>query len=270
MKKEEFCALLSELKDEHIQEAESYRVHRKKAVWLRVGAIAACLCVLLALFLPLVHQEEPEAPSADAADVAPHVILGDTTYIVSSYLAMSEELPEGFSYAGTVSLYGEEGHAYYTNPDCPEWIYIRQEMRYDGTQDEHGALLQTEPHMEYVRYVDSTIRGRDFVSYNGALYVSMWSVSPTESPQLYARAEETYGIRIEGEAPDGFLSAGTAEFSGHDTLPKGTLSSNTGTEEVYADPDDPEVLLVSTKWHIAPDETGESLHRGFNVYILCP
>ena len=106
----------------------------------------------------------------------------------------------------------------------------------------------------------------------------MWSAqdygsTPDVSHEYYDKMESTYGIRIEGEPPAGFASVGIAEFSGNDTIPRGVLVSNEGAYEVYADSNNPDVVLVATKWHTAPvGENGETSHSGFNVYIRydCP
>ena len=129
-----------------------------------------------------------------------------------------------------------------------------------------------------MRYVDIRLRGKDIVCYNGEYYISMWSAestgdSPDVSNEYFDTMEGIYGIRIEGDAPDGFVSAGIAEFSGHDTIPRGALTSNEGAYEVYVNPNEPDVILVSTQWHTAPvGENGEKDHSGFNVYIRynCP
>ena len=261
MKKEQLCDTLGEIDEAFIEEAEQYHANRRRTAFLRVAAIAACLClVLTAVILPLVHRLDiPESPSeAPSGDLAPDLILDDKTYMISPYLEVSDTLPEGFAYAGRAPIGGFDSCDYYLNPAIPDWVYVHQEV-YNN--------ITGETPMKYVRYVDLSIRGKDFVCVDDVLYVSLWSISPTESPQLYARAQETYGIRIEGDAPADFISLGKALFSGWDTLPQGTLASNTGTEEVLHCPDDPDVLLVSTAWHTAPDETGEMRHTGWNVYI---
>lgn len=126
--------------------------------------------------------------------------------------------------------------------------------------------------------MDERIRGKDIVCYNGNYYISLWSADsygnyPDVSSDYYNKMESTYGIRIEGEALDGFVSAGIAEFSGHDTIPSGTLASNESASEVYVNFNDPDVILVSTRWYTAPvGENGETNHSGYNVYIHydCP
>ena len=259
MKKEDFAALLTDIDDEHLLDAEAFAEPKPRRIALRIAALAACLClVLTAVVLPLLHRAEPQEPMSPIDTAPPHILLGGTMYIVSPHLEMSDELPEGFSYAGTAPAGGFEACDYYTNPATPEWVYVHQEV-YNN--------ITGETPMKYVRYVDQAIRGKDFVCVGDALYVSLWSISPDEAPELYASTMEICGIRIEGDAPEGFISLGKAAFSGWDTIPAGALASNTGTEEVLYDPADPDILLVSTAWHTAPDENGEQRHTGWNAYI---
>ena len=100
----------------------------------------------------------------------------------------------------------------------------------------------------------------------------MWSAwysgeDPDVIEAYYEKIYEQYGRRIEGAVPDGFTLAGTAAFSGDDTVPKGTLASNEGEVEVYYDASNSEVILVEARWF-----TVQGAHDGFDVYILydCP
>ena len=224
--------------------------------------------------------EPAESPNdtMEPSDGPSSLMVNGVSYLISSHLAVSDELPDGFVYAGEASVAGFERCPYYTNPDMPEWVYVYHEVSTDGTVDASGTLNRTEPHGAYVRYVDVRLRGKELVCYNGEYYISMWSAqdygsSPDVSREYYDNMKSTYGIRIEGDAPDGFVSVGIAEYSGNDTIPRGMLVSNEGAYEVYADPSNLDVVLVATKWHTAPvGENGETDHSGFNVYIRydCP
>lgn len=261
MKKEDLAALLNDIDDEHILDAETYAEPKSRRTALRIAALVACLClVLTAVALPLIHRAKPQEPMLPIDTAPPNILLGDTMYVVSPYLEMSDTLPEGFFLAGSAPAGGFDACDYYLNSDIPHWVYVHQEV-YNN--------LTGETQMKYVRYVDLAIRGKDFVCVSDTLYVSLWSLSPDESPALYAYAEEAYGIRIEGDAPDGFISLNKANFSGYDTIPTGALASNTGAEEILFSQADPDILLVSTAWHAAPDDTGEQRHTGWNVYIRC-
>lgn len=261
MNKEQLSDILGEIDDAFLEEAELYRANHRHTAALRIAALAACLClVLTAVLLPLARRiaSAPESPLSTPGDIAPHLVLDGRTYMISPYLEVTDTLPEGFSYACRAPVGGFDACDCYTNPATPAWIYVHQAV-YDNVTGEAP--------MKYVRYVDLSIRGKDFVCVDDTVYVSLWSIAPDESPQLYARAKETYGISIKGDAPAGFISLGKADFSGYDTIPQGKLSSNTGAEEILSCPDDPDILLVSTAWHTVPDESGEMRHTGWNTYI---
>ena len=262
-----------ELADPAYVEAADRKPLRQRHGWIPWAAAAACLCLLLAA-IPAFSQK-PSTPQEGTTDYGgpPRVAVNGRTYVISPYLASSEELPDGFTYAGTTDVdNGFEDCAYYTNPDIPEWIYVYQEVRTDGTVDETGTLVSTPPHNAYTRYVDERLRGKKLVCFDGNYYISMWSAwysgeDPDVIEAYYEKIYEQYGIQIEGAVPDGFTLAGTAAFSGDDTVPKGTLASNEGEVEVYYDASNPEVILVEARWF-----TVQGAHDGFDVYILydCP
>ena len=273
----------NEVDDDILERSETASRSKKKPVWLKWGAIAACLCLIVAVAIPTMFHQPAETPQdtvepgADSTGPAGLTVNG-IKYLISSHISVTDELPDGFLYAGETDVGGFENCPYYTNPDMPEWVYVSQEVLTDGTVDSTGTLNRTDPYNAYVRYVDIRLRGKDLVCYNGTYYISMWSAkpygdSPDVSHEYYDKMESTYGIRIEGNAPDEFVSVGIAEFSGNDTIPRGTLVSNQGAYEVFADPSNPDVVLVATKWHTAPvGENGETNHSGFNIYIRydCP
>lgn len=262
-----------ELADPAYVEAADRKPLRKRRGWIPWAAAAACLCLLIAA-IPAFSQK-PSTPQEGATDYGgpPRVAVNGRTYVISPYLANAEELPDGFTYAGMTDVdNGFEDCAYYTNPDIPEWIYVYQEVRTDGTVDETGTLVSTPPHNAYTRYVDERLRGKKLVCFDGNYYISMWSAwysgeDPDVIEAYYEKIYEQYGIQIEGAVPDGFTLAGTAAFSGDDTVPKGTLASNEGEVEVYYDASNPEVILVEARWF-----TVQGAHDGFDVYILydCP
>lgn len=279
MKANDLLDMIGETDDSIIEEAKQ----RKKLFaprWSKWATIAACLCLVVAVAIPSISHRQPESPNEmmNPSDGPASLIVNSTTYIISSHLAVTDELPEGFAKAGEAAVGGFESCSYFTNPDVPEWVYVYQEVSTDGTVDATGTLNRTEPHGAYVRYVDERIRGKYLVCYNGEYYISMWSAdyygnNPDVSSEYYNTMESTYGIRIEGEALDGFVSAGIAEFSGYDTIPSGMLTSNESASEIYANSDNQEVILVSTEWYTAPiGENGETNHSGYNVYIHydCP
>lgn len=281
MNRKDLYHAVNEVDDDILERSETTSHSRKKTVWLKWGAIAACLCLVMSIAIPMLSQQSPGASPHDTMDpgIGPSSLtVNGVKYLISPHLAVSNDLPDGFVHTGEASVGGFENCPYYTNPDMPEWVYVYQEVSTNGTVDATGTLNRTEPHDAYVRYVDVRLRGKDLICCNGEYYISMWSAqsygsTPDVSHEYYDKMESTYGIRIEGDAPAGFASVGIAEFSGSDTIPRGMLASNEGTYEVYANPNNPDVVLVAAKWHTAPvGENGETSHSGFDVYIRydCP
>lgn len=256
MKREELFDVLGDISPEYVAEA----AQKPRTGWGGWAALAACLClVALAAAWPVMGASTPQTPEAEAADGAPSAVVEDVTYIISPYLEHSDSLPAGFAYGGSCRVAGQEWD-YYTSEAQPLWLYVYQEV-YDN------VAQQSE--MRYVRYVHSRIRGVDYISWEGRLYVSMWSADGSLSDTRFDQVRQQYGIRIEGEAPAGFASLGRAEFTGHDTLPTAPLGCNTGSPEVWCCAVDESILLASTDWYTAPDENGEQHHTGYNVYVQC-
>lgn len=271
-----FSKALEDIDSRYLEEVLMFQPKHQGHSIRKWTTLAACLCMVIALaaVLPRLLKNDP-APSdpevSEDGGGAPQVIINDTCYIVSPYLAVSKECPSGFTLGGTITSGELESCEYYVNPDIPEWVYVHQQVTIGDTLDETGSIPTVAPYMAYLRYVDASIRGMHFVCYQDQLYVSMWSASSRYvDAEVYDLIREQYDLRIEGETVEGFSLVGTAEFTGLDTIPKGDLSSNTENAQVYANPAVPDVLLVSTSWYTATkEEQGETLHTGFNVYVRC-
>ena len=279
MRGNEFLEKMGLIAPEFIEEAEA-KQKRRKNPWLKWLAAAACICILAGVVLSVDFYEPPQEPETSApGEGPPNFTENGIKYFISPYAdSVYKELPEGFVYAGETDVGGFENCPYYVNPDMPEWVFVYHEVRTNGEVDSSGTIIPAEPHDAYVRYVDERLRGKDLVCVSGDYYISMWSAkpygnNPDVSAEYYDEMETKYEVRIEGELPEGFVLIGTTEFSGHDTVPKGNLVSNEGEFEVYANPDIPEIIYVSTFWYTATaDENGETRHEGFNIYIKydCP
>ncbi|MBP1558249.1 MAG: hypothetical protein J6B40_01570 [Oscillospiraceae bacterium] len=260
MKRQDLLEAVGNIHDRWVEEAHAPR--KKTVGWMKWGALAACLVITVVLLLPGTALQKPQEPEAMAGP--PSTEINGIHYILSSYLEIETELPQGFEYGGVGEVDGQSWE-YYVNPDIPTWVYVYQEV-YDNITQQSS--------MKYVRYVDSRIRGKDYISYDGRLYVSMWSAAywgenPDVTRERYEQVEAEYGIRMKGQAPANFVHLGKAEFTGHDTIPDLPLGCNTGSPEVYLNTEDETILLAGTVWHTAPDANGEQRHEGYNLYILC-
>lgn len=269
MKREEFCEILSDINEKFVADA---RKKRNRTVWMKWAA-AACLCLGLTFVAMLFPKDTTQESTTPEGVLPPNLTVEGRCYIQSSYVAISETLPEGFVYGGMADIGGFENCAYYINENIPEWVYVCHEVRTTGEVDASNTLIPAEPHDAYVRYVDKRLRGKDLISYEGQLYISMWSVDcwndePDVSKEFHNEIRTQYGNRLEdGEVPEGFVSIGVTEFSGLDTIPQGELVSNQDELEVLANPQDERVLLVETQWYTAVYENGMLPLHGYDVYI---
>lgn len=268
MNRKDLYNSFNEVDDDILERSEAVAKRKSSSNWRKWGALAACLCLVFAIVIPIMFHQPPEPPSevVSPGDGPPSFIVNGVTFCVSPYPDVYETLPAGFDLTGEATIGGMNACPYYTNPDIPEWVYVYHEVTTDGTVDESGTLNRTDPHGAYVRYVDIRLRGKRLICYQGEYYIFMASAEsygsyPDVTHEYWNKMEHTYGIQCEGDLPDGFVSAGIAEFSGHDTIPRGDLASNTGDDEIFANPNVPDVVFASNLWHT------DGKDWTFDVYI---
>ena len=63
MKREKFCELLGEINENYVKEAETIK-KAKKPVWLKWCAVAACLCLVVGLAIPMLMNSNPDSNPA--------------------------------------------------------------------------------------------------------------------------------------------------------------------------------------------------------------
>jgi len=247
-----------------------------KARWL-ILCIAACLVLAAALALPRISggEEEPSYGEPAGGNDGRYFELNGRTYGRPGRASdITNELPEGFSLAGQITVAGEEV-PYYTNPETPQLLYIRTTVTTNGEVDPTGHIVRTEPHLGYILYAEDGLYHRDLISYNGKLFLSMWSaVSYGEDPDVpdafYTYVQETYDLTTDS-LPEGFVSVGTAEFSGFNTIPTGPLSfngrigSNEAPIEVFANSAADDVIFAA----VVSSPTRPSSSGEYDTFIRC-
>ncbi len=237
MTKEQLFDMIGEAEESYIRDAGEEK--RRKSPWAKWAALAACLVLVVGAVLVLELPKEP-SPGPDTCGGAPHVEWDGRTYITSAGAVFSSLLPEGYAYAGTGEIDGEEREVY-THPDQPLWVYVRQPL--------YHSTGEGDPFWVYHRYVDEDLRGKHFVRYNGQLYIRLihGRMPPYEDvdSELCDRIERTYGVSVTA-LPEGFAAVGEPVFTGDDTLPMVERGTNEPVEAIYANPDVPEILLTPT------------------------
>ncbi len=61
MNSKKFSEAMNELDDKYIEKAANYQAKKRKPVWIKRGAVAACLCLIIGLgiIIPSMLQEKP-------------------------------------------------------------------------------------------------------------------------------------------------------------------------------------------------------------------
>ena len=69
MKKEEFCEVLGDVNENYVKEARAVRKARKPG-WMKWGAVAACLCLLVAGGVVFTRNRGNAAPDPNPVPVS--------------------------------------------------------------------------------------------------------------------------------------------------------------------------------------------------------
>jgi len=196
------------------------------------------------------------------------IIVNDVAYYNSGHTV--EKLTAGFEYGGIVSLVKGGGANvvlncnYYTNTEIPEWIYVYS-----------GIISGYDKYKTYVLFATPEVLYKEYIMFNGQLYQGMWGYMAAEdySDSLWSTNNDLvsrYGIRIEA-IPEDCILVGNAHVEELNRIPQTALGVNSSDYDnsfVYADPDDSQVLYVSTSWHTATDEEKvDTLHNGYDVFV---
>lgn len=77
---------VGEVNDSYVEEAAGYRKSRKAPLWLRWGAVAACLCVAAVSAAVLLRVNEGVTPDPAPVEVTKPIITVDTVEEMEEYL----------------------------------------------------------------------------------------------------------------------------------------------------------------------------------------
>lgn len=105
MKEERILSVLGQVDEKYIKEADPMNKTKKKNSWLKWGAAAACLCMVIAGAFTMWPSQSPGGEmvsSSGVADVAPMVYVNDTLYKQSTKQTSYAELKDDFVYIGKV------------------------------------------------------------------------------------------------------------------------------------------------------------------------
>ena len=81
MRKEEFCEIFGDINEKYIEEARTHQKN-KKSGWLKWGAMAACLAIVVAIGTLIPRQTDDPMPSDQGSEV-----IIETSYLNIYYLS---------------------------------------------------------------------------------------------------------------------------------------------------------------------------------------
>lgn len=106
MNAKKFSDAMSELDSKYIDEAFNYKKKAKKPVWVKWGAMAACLCLIVVAIITvpsmLTSQESDGGAGGTIVDAPPMVYVNDTLYKQSTKQTSYNELKDDFAYLGVI------------------------------------------------------------------------------------------------------------------------------------------------------------------------
>lgn len=106
MNSKKFSEAISEVDDKYYEEAISYKKKARKPHWVKWGAMAACLCLIVVAIITvpsmLTPQDSDDGGGGIIADAPPMVYVNDTLYKQSTKQTSHSELKGDFIYIGVI------------------------------------------------------------------------------------------------------------------------------------------------------------------------
>lgn len=153
---EKLYELFGDIHETHVKEAGEYR-KVKKPVWFKWGAVAACLCFVMAAVcvLPPLSEHPRRDAGADDTAAAPMITIMGNHYTAPNMPV--EELPEEYHYLRDLTKTeanhtGLEGCAIYIDPQDEDMseIYLYQEC---GTPIDEHTVDPTQRQWAYLQWI---------------------------------------------------------------------------------------------------------------------
>ena len=102
MNAKKFSDAMSELDTKYVDEALNYKKKAKKPIWVKWGAIAACLCLIAVAIITVPSILPSQDGDGTITDAPPMVYVNDTLYKQSTKQTSYNELKDDFVYLGVI------------------------------------------------------------------------------------------------------------------------------------------------------------------------
>ena len=103
MNAKKFSDAMSEFDTKYVDEALNYKKKAKKLIWVKWGAIAACLCLVIigSFVMPNILDGNHDNPNVMPATY-PYVMVNDVIYLIDPEGYATSELPDEYLEIGKV------------------------------------------------------------------------------------------------------------------------------------------------------------------------
>jgi hypothetical protein len=182
MNAKKFSDAMSELDSKYIDEAINYKKKAKKPAWVKWGAMAACLAVVVVVGFAAWQQitvptEENAAGSSTTTDIEPFVgySLEEAAAIAEFGELFPTQILEDYVLDGSVGVYdGTVLQAKFYNEKLEDELVI--EIAHKGWYVErHGDLV-----LNTILYRETINENGSYIYINGGEYIIQYSFSNTD------------------------------------------------------------------------------------------
>lgn len=103
MNSKKLSEAISGVNDKYYEEAANYQPKQKKRPWVKWGAIAACLCLVIvgSFLVPHILEDDNNNPNVNPA-AYPYVMVNNIIYLIDSEGYVASELPSGYVEIGKI------------------------------------------------------------------------------------------------------------------------------------------------------------------------
>lgn len=159
MNSRKFSEAMSELDIRYVDEANGYKKFLKKTVWLKLGAMAACLCLIIAGGIMFTLNRGSEAPNPELVQIPNPIITVISVEEMEGYLDF--KVPVLDKEVETYSVLVEDNYPAMGQIDYADGSEFRIKYGSGDISGIYGGTLEQSKDIEgvkvdYYRYTDDT------------------------------------------------------------------------------------------------------------------
>ena len=148
MKKEEFCEVLGDMNENYVKEAGAVRKARKPG-WMKWGAMAACLCLLVAGGVLFTRNRGNVAPDPDPVQIPNPILTVASVEEMEEYLDFA--VPVLDKEAASYAVFIEDGYPTMGQIEYADGSEFRMQYGSGDISGIHGGTLEKSENIDGVK-----------------------------------------------------------------------------------------------------------------------